>query len=452
MASDIRTAVSQVSNLDCPSPIASATVVAGGDAVSDMKKGNISGKMSRNSSSGEEDGLGNLIIDTDEDADKSNKEIKPYYGFQDGKAERKSPARNNNNNNSVGRSLCGNKHSDSIESNLNKTLSPNISSKLTFSQTAGSGQSGKIGKTKSKKSVKSNKSHTQSNTASNSTSAATSSSSSAAGPFINALDTDSTRNHNFDLKPNLPRNCSSPDENIGKKSKSNKSKSHHKKHNKHSEKNNSSNNGGKSDNTAEKIKSKSKHGANSVPSASALSASAFSSGRDASSRSPNSLSTLAVPDKNNGVPFINAKATFSEPATAQSTPPKPRQSTSQGRLPARTALAVSTTGNGAKITHACNQRALNDIETPSQNQHVRKKNKKNQLVASTSASSSAHDASEQHCCHSSSVGNSGKRERSAANITGITGNEIAKAKKMKFDSVSSRLVSYFCWSLFNVIF
>ena len=423
-------------------------------SINSLTNENVLHKTSRNSSSGEEDGLGNLVIDTDEDIDKINKESKPFYGFQNNSNERKSPVRNNNNNNSVGRSLCNNKHIGNVEkdSSANKSLLSNNGRKISSpSQSTGFTQSGKIVKAKSKKSTKSNKSHVSMSVSSGATSGANSRASSPTAPFIdNALDTDS--NSNVDSKMMMPRTSSSPDESNGKKSKSNKSKSH-KKHSKHNEKNSSVNFGvNKADSSIEKLKSKSKSTTSSLITAGASSTfSSLTSSHELLTCASTSLLNSGTPEKNESTQYQNATHKFNDLVMSQSAfSHKSSQNTLQNRVPARNAVIAGTTGNGAESAHAYSHRDSSESDPPvSQNQHSRKKHKKAQSALSSIQHSSVapanSDISQSRSCsfHSSSV-SSGKRDRaSAANShSTASGNENSKSKKMKLEQVSHSILVF----------
>ena len=436
MASETLPSVSPQTNADSHSLTSpSSSAINNSAATAEAKKDPTSDKISRNSSSGEEDG--NLVIDTDDDSEKVNKEIKPFFGFQGSNSERKSPVRNNNNNNSVGRGLCNMKHTENTEKeSTHKSLSTNIGNKMpSFSPYAGFSQSSKLGKSKSKKSSKANKSNTSTALGSNSTSVSSPRASSPAGSFINALDTDSNQFHNFDSKILLPRASSSPDENAGKKVKTNKSKSHHKKqHSKHLEKSSflSSGNGGKSD---EKIKSKSKH------SNANISTSAFSLSPEAPDQSTrianNSPARSAIDKPGSSSHLVNNQRFTNVPMPHSATSSHRIQHLSnQGRVPARTVSIAATTGNGAKGAHACNEREASENEVPTlQHQVGRKKHKKS--LSAGLGNLSSRDAVENlqsvDCYHQPSLG---KRDRGSANSSAITsGCDGSKSKRMKHEQV-----------------
>ena len=439
MASEMLSSVSPQSNADPHSLTGPSSTSVGNSSFSLETKKDLSiDKICRSSSSGEEDG--DLVIDTDDDNEKVNKDIKPFYGFQGINSERKSPIKNNNNNNSAGRGLCNNKHIGNVEKDSNKSLSANSSgSKLpSFMPTAtGFGQSSKLSKTKSKKSAKSNKSNLSTSVANNTTSASSPSTSSPAGSFINALDTESIHLHNFDSKIVLPRASSSPDENAGKKSKPSKSKSHHKKqHSKHAEKSGLSTSGGSGKSENEKVKSKSKHSsANTATSSSA----AFSFSPEASEQTPRSTSTLSARNTAEKI-GSNFHLTSNQQLTDQmshsaSNTHRIHHLTNQGRVPARTAsIAATVTGNGAKGTHAYSDRESSEVESPA-NQSGRKKQKKGQSGNSGGSSSRemAENTQTRDYNYQSSLG---KRDRNASNAATIaSANEGSKTKRMKFEQV-----------------
>jgi len=441
MASEMLSTVSPQTNADSHSLASpSSTAIGNNTSAVETKKDLSSDKTSRNSSSGEEDG--NLVIDTDDDGEKVNKEMKPFYGFQGISSERKSPIKNNNNNNSAARGLCNNKHIGNVEKDSNKSLSTNSNGNKipSFLPTAGFSQSGKVNKTKPKKSSKSNKSNSSMNIANNTTSGASPSTSSAAGSFMNALDTDSNHLHNFDSKIVLPRASSSSDENVGKKTKSNKSKSHHKKqHTKHAEKSGFSSSGNSVKLENEKVKSKSKHSIANAPSAAA-----FTFTPEASDPSPRSASTLqarsTAEKTNTNVHLTNTQRLndIQIPHSTSNNNHRIHQLANQGRIPARTASITATaTGNGAKGTQACSDREASEIEVPSnQNQTGRKKQKKNQLINSGIPTSRdmGESAQTRDYNYQSTLG---KRDRTSINSTTMaSGSEGSKTKRMKGDQVS----------------
>lgn len=407
-------------------------------------------KASRNSSSGEEDGLGNLVIDTDEDTDKfsvdKSRDSKPFYGFNSN-AESKSPVRNNNNNNSVKKNFSNNKTNNNVEKEANKSVLPNNSGKLnSYSQATGFGPSGKIAKAKSKKSSKANKAHTPTSVGSSSSTSGTNSRiSSPTASFMNsALDTDSKSNHNFDSKMLMPRASSSPDETNGKKIKSNKSKSHHKKHSKHSEKNSSSDISSGKTESMEKLKSKSKGSA--LPLVNTNASSTFSTiagSHETLSRSSNVLSNSTSAEKINSSQHHSSTLKLNDVPALQSSSNihKSNHNTFHSRVPARSALIAGTTGHGAKSGHACSYRDSSESAAPvSQNQHGRKKHKKTQSASSSiqhcsTACDNADSSQSRNSLYQQSSAGSGKRERSNGQST-TSGNESSKSKKIKLEQVS----------------
>ena len=445
MASGIVPGIQQQPSPDSHSLISSSST--GNSSTAETKQDSVSDQTSRNSSSGEDDVLGNLVIDTDDDSEKTSKEIKPFFGFRGNNSDRKSPVRNNNNNNSVVRGFCGSKHigNDEKDSSSNKAFSSNSGNTTftSFPSTGGFSQSGKIGKTKTKKSVKSSKIIALASGNSNS---GTSSASSPAGSFAGASDSDCHQLSCFDSKNLLPRVSGSPDESSGKKNKSNKSKYHHKKHSKHSEKSNyaSINTSG---NEKSKLKSKQNVADAAATSTSNLSTFAVSpEAHDTPSRTAGHLPARGATDKKISTSSANTEKYADMTITSTSSMiSRLNPVSTHGRVPARTASIVySTTGKGAKVAHACNERESSESEmSVSHNQTGRKKHKKtHSMSANIRDSEEGYQSRESK--YKSQLASTGKQDGSGAKMLATShGSDTPKSKKTKYDTVCRLL--HFVW-------